>query len=89
MEPKPQCARIKDGGCGGRMTKEHALIYAGKQIQEEWAIIDLCWNHHLGKNLDKRKNEWLALQKATDEDLAKYPKKDWQQMKSYLQTIYA
>lgn len=75
--PVKRCDRAKDGGCDGRLTKEHAWIYAGKQIQEVWAVIDLCWHHHLGTGLNKNKNQLISLRKATEEDLAKYPKKDW------------
>jgi len=71
------CARAKDGGCQGRITIEHAFIYAGKQINELWALIPLCWFHHLGSGLDKPKNQILALDRATRDDLAKYPRVDW------------
>ncbi len=80
---------FKDHVCRGRITREHALIYAGKQIQEKWAIVPICaWAHDVdefqdGHNLDKEKNEYLALMRATPEDLAKYPRKDWQQLKRY------
>lgn len=73
-----QCAR-KDRHCKGRITWEHALIYAGRQINEKWAIIPLCVYHHLGEGLDKRLNERIAVSRATPEDLAKYPKRDWKQ----------
>lgn len=79
-----KCARAKEGGCDGRITWEHAFIYAGKQINEKWAIIPLCRYHHLGDGLDKRKNQLIALQRATPEDLAKYPKTDWEQLKKSL-----
>ena len=35
-----RCAR-SNGSCEGRITWEHAFIYAGKQIQEKWSIIPL------------------------------------------------
>lgn len=75
--PAKQCERWKEGNCSGRLTKEHAWIYKSRQIQEVWACIDLCWYHHLGEGLDKRKNQLISLNKATDEDLLKYPRKDW------------
>ena len=71
------CAR-SGWDCQGRITWEHAFIYAGKQINEAWAIIPLCWFHHLGPGVDKRINEAIALNRATEEDLKKYPKKNWQ-----------
>lgn len=72
------CAR-KDSHCNGRITWEHAWVYAGKQINEKWAIIPLCWHHHLGTGLRKNINQLISLRRATMEDLMKYPKKDWQQ----------
>ena len=74
------CARASDGGCAGRITWEHTLTYAGKQIDEVWAIIKLCEYHHDvntqqgNGDLDKEKNVWIALNRATDEELEKYSK---------------
>lgn len=74
------CARASDGGCDGRITWEHTLIYAGKQIDEVWAIIHLCAYHHEvdefqdGGGLNKEKNVWIALNRATDQELLKYSK---------------
>jgi len=73
--------------CSGRITWEHAFIYAGRQINEEWAIIPLCWFHHLGAGLNKRFNEYLALRRATEEDLKKYPNRDWKQLKDDLADV--
>lgn len=78
------CARKGDGPCDGRITMEHAFIYQGRQISELWAIIPLCWRHHLGAGLDKDKNRYIALNRANEEDLKKYPKKDWKQLRLYL-----
>lgn len=83
-----RCARADDGGCDGRITWEHAWMYAGRQINERWAIIPLCVYHHLGPGLDKEKNQWIALSRAVDEDLKKYPRKDWLRIKSYLMMKY-
>ncbi len=71
-----KCCR-KNHDCKGRITWEHAFIYAGRQINEKWAIIPLCVYHHLGEGLDKRLNEIIAVSRATPEDLAKYPRKNW------------
>lgn len=74
------CALRGHGACGGRITREHALIYAGRQIDEAWAIIKICARHHSvdeyqdGGILDKEKNVWIALNRATDEELEKYSK---------------
>lgn len=71
-----KCSR-SSSECNGRITWEHSWIYAGRQINEKWAIITLCVFHHLGTGLDKRWNQSFSLTRATKEDLAKYPKKDW------------
>lgn len=74
------CCRYADGGCKGRITREHALIYAGRQIDEAWAIPKLCAYHHAvdefqdGGDLQKEKNVWIALNRASDEELQKYSK---------------
>lgn len=82
--PAKKCERSETGMCSGRLTKEHAWIYAGRQIQEIWAVIDLCWYHHLGEGLDKQENQRISLRKATEEDLSKYPKKDWNYERKWL-----
>ena len=79
------CARAKDGGCQGRMTVEHAFLYANRQISELWNYVPLCFHHHLGEGLDKNKNQLIALSRATPEDLAKYPHGDWSKRLRYLQ----
>jgi hypothetical protein len=92
LSEDPEYSRcMREGGdCGGRITWEHTTIFAGRQLQEKWAIISLCWYHHLGDGLDKNINRWIALSRATDEDLAKYPKayKEWKQLKKYLTGLY-
>lgn len=82
------CARKGDGSCDGRITMEHAWIYSGRQINELWAIIPLCWHHHLGAGLHKEKNQWISINRATLQDLLKYPKKAWLQLKNYLNKKY-
>lgn len=82
------CSR-KGFDCDGRITLEHSFIYAGKQIQEKWSIIPLCWHHHLGKGLNKELNHYLALCRADLNDLKRrMPKRDWVQMFNYLDKKY-
>lgn len=86
----------KDKNCSGRITWEHALYYAGKQIQEKWAIIPLCWYHHLGEGLVKDFNEWVALNRLfrnnewLKEAKKKYPKaiSSWKQRILFLNKKY-
>jgi hypothetical protein len=63
--------------CRGRITWEHAILYAGRQVQERWAIIPLCYYHHLGHGLVKRINIEIAMSRATPEDKLKYPRLKW------------
>ena len=81
--PAKKCMRADEGNCAGSLTKEHALIYAGRQIQEDWAILDICSFHHSvneyqdGGDLNKEKHEWLAMRQAPQEAREKYYKMDW------------
>lgn len=74
-----KCAR-HGPECKGRITWEHTLIYAGKQIDEAWAIIPLCAYHHEVDqfqdcgDLDKEINVWIALNRATESELKTYSK---------------
>jgi hypothetical protein len=82
------CARKGEGYCDGRITIEHAFIYQGRQINELWALVPLCWHHHLGSGLDKKKNQWISLKRATIADLKKYPNYNWLQQIQYLNKQY-
>lgn len=82
-----KCAR-ENAVCEGRITIEHCWIYSGRQINELWNLIPLCVYHHLDKGLDKDKNKYLALKRATGADLAKYPKRNWKQELEYLKQKY-
>lgn len=78
-----KCIRSEEGMCEGRITWEHTWIYAGRQIDEPWAIVPLCEYHHAVNrfqdcgDLKKWIGQLVALNRATEDDLAKYPKKDW------------
>ena len=74
------CAR-SNAECDGRITWEHALYYIGSQIQEKFAVIPLCYYHHLGLGMHKKTNEWIAAGRATAEDRKKYERFPW---KKYL-----
>lgn len=74
--------------CEGRITWEHALTYAGRQVQERFAIVPICAGFHLGPGLNKKRNRWVALCRLTPEDLAKYPKADWKRERLVLIKLY-
>ena len=87
-DPYYKFCAVNDSRCDCRITWEHAFIYAGKQINEKWAIIPLCVYHHLGAGMVKEKNQYIALKRATPEELGKYPLKDWIQLCKYLSSKY-
>ena len=92
------CARAKllhDHKCEGRLSFEHTLTFAGRQVDEVFAIIPLCDLAHgigqflnSGGILNKQINEWIALNRATDAELEKYSRADWKWKKDYLNKIY-
>lgn len=95
LEKEPSICARQSSKCAGSITWEHAMIYQNRSVQEQWAIIKLCQYHHgLGKwhnnggGLDKEYNKYLALKRATDEDLDRYPKSGWKQSKKYLMNKY-
>lgn len=98
MTTDPEYARCSLLGyheCGGRITWEHAIIYAGKQVQERWAIIPLCERGHAintfqdSGTMDKDMNHWVALNRATDETLRSISKAiNYQRERDRLNGIY-
>lgn len=76
------CARAgwHDHVCDGKITFEHAIIFGGKQLQEKFAIIPLCEkahavnNHQDGGDLNKEINVWIALNRATVDEIRRISK---------------
>jgi hypothetical protein len=90
-----KCARSLEGNCDGRITWEHALIFAGKQLNERFAIIPLCEKHHAvnkyqdGDHLCKEINVLIALNRATDSELDSISKvEDYRRKREYLRDKY-
>lgn len=75
-----RCALKGYGACDGRITWEHAVIYAGRQVNEEWALVPLCERHHAvgtymdAGTMDKERNEWVALNRADESTLRGFSK---------------
>lgn len=68
---------------------EHALTFAGSKINEPWAIISICWLVHRGGRLSKEINVWIALNRATEEELrAKSKSISYLNMRERLNGIY-
>lgn len=92
---KQVCCRSNEGNCKGKLTKDHTIIYAGKQVQEDWAIVDVCEYHHAVNayqdcgDLNREKHIMIALNKATDEELLKYSKViNYKALRDRLNKIY-
>ena len=76
-------------GCPREPEWEHAWIYAGKQINEWWAIVPVCAYHHRGKGLDKAYNQYRSIIRIDiSEIIKKYPNKDWLRINNYLNRKY-
>lgn len=63
------------GPCAGRITREHALYYSSKKVQEKYAIPPICAKHHGvdeyldGGTASKEIRVWVALNRATEDEL--------------------
>lgn len=77
------CALSRRSGernCQGRVTWEHAIIHAGKQLNEKWAIVPLCEFHHAvdsyqdGGDFKKERGVWIALNRANEDELRRVSK---------------
>lgn len=70
-----KCCRASDGCKSSRITIEHSMIYAGKQVSALWALLPLCEYHHSvnaykdNGDLNKEMNIWIALNRAKDYEL--------------------
>lgn len=75
--------------CGDRKVEwDHVWVYARRQINERWSIVPLCYTHHRGGKLNREYTQYISLQRATDQELSKYPKVNWKQLKQYLEAKY-
>lgn len=63
--------------CQGRIEWDHSFIYAGRQINEVWAILPTCQWHHRNIVHFRKESERIAVARATEEELSKYPRKNW------------
>lgn len=74
--------------CANEPEWEHSWIYSGRQINERWAIVPVCYYHHRGEGLDKDFNRYKSLQRATLDELEKYPRVNWMQKWIFLSEKY-
>lgn len=64
------------GSTWGKIDWHHNLIYAGRQVNEDWAILPLLRSVHdrISDPEIKDKCDWVMLNRATDEQLEPYCK---------------
>lgn len=85
-DPTMQYCCIGNLLCEGKIEWHHVWTYSSNQIQEIWAIVGICKYHHDRAEIPEIKKliQYHSLSKATADDLKKYPKKNWMQLKKYL-----
>lgn len=82
-DPRMSTCEICDSS---QVQWHHVFTYKGSQIDEAWAIASACLKHHeqATKSEIRDRFEWNAIQRMTDADIAKYPKRDWSMNAFYL-----
>lgn len=89
-----RCALLGYHECGGRITRSHDVYVAGKKVQRKWAIPPICAqghgvDHYMDAgNVPQRKRRWVALNRATDEELLEFPKANLIQERARLNAEY-
>lgn len=77
--------------CSGKIEWHHNLIFAGRQVNEEFCILPVCKTHHdIEKHtIIKEKLNWIMWMRATKEQILKYSKAtNYQNVLDRLKTLY-
>lgn len=91
------CARSGLHGhtCEGRITWEHALVFSGRRLNGKPFIIPICTKAHAvdfhqdGGDMNKEINVWIALNRATDQELRNISKAiDYIHKRAFLNAKY-
>lgn len=84
-----KCCLSHLGGCIGRIEWHHSIIYAGKQLNEKFAILPACKYHHTNVSTFNDNFLHIALQRATDDELRAISKAiPYLKLKETLNIIY-
>jgi len=80
---------VADEICFGKIEIHHNMIYAGKQVDDLFALLPVCLYHHerekcreIGDKLDK-----VMISRMTIEDEKKFDRINWLVKKQYLDNI--
>jgi hypothetical protein len=89
------CVRKNEGNCHGKITIDHTIIFAGRQLDKIWALLPVCEFHHAvnqhmdNGNLNREKHIQIALNRASEEELKEISKAtDYIRLRSYLNQKY-
>lgn len=86
-----RCCLEVMGGCEGTIQWHHNLIFAGRQVNEIFCILPLCYKHHRDANIKKVRDllDIIMLDRATPEQVQKYSKAvDYKKIKERLMKRY-
>lgn len=77
---------LADAECFGRIQWHHHLRYEGQRQNVKFGILAVCENHHAKEARQDIKDrlDRVMLSRATPEDLARFPRKDWFHLKKHL-----
>ena len=81
---------LKSGECGGRIEWHHHIRYRGQRVNRKAFILPCCKNHH-DREKEKKISEvltWIALNRATEDDLKFLAKRNTIQELKYLNNKY-
>jgi len=79
---------IKDGNCSGNIEWHHSLEFAGKQIQRKFAILPACQYHHDRVAIFKKIFHWIALNRATEQELKEFERANFKRELMILNKLY-
>lgn len=84
-----QCC-IGDTNCAGKIDFHHNLIYAGRRVNEPFAILPVCSFHHAKADTRevREKLNWAMVNRMSEADIAKYSRFNWAQLISYLKSKF-
>lgn len=91
------CALFAQHGhvCNGRITMDHTIIFAGRQLQELWAIVPICAQGHGVDSFQddattkKELRTWVSLNRAKIDELSAISKAvSWVRERDRLNDIY-
>lgn len=69
-----RCCMSPYGACSGRIEWHHALIFAGKRVNEKWCILPVCHQHHALESRYRGTLMRIMVSRATEEELRPYSK---------------